>query len=139
MENSAQEVAISIQLLAIIKDESQQHWRACDAAFEAWENILPASEASDIEYSDMSEEHQQLHIRNQNAWNLLHLAQSKLDPTAWDLPQPMVSHTPLYFLSDHHTKTNNFIESAATPGTVPLETSATPVPIKTAATPSSPN
>ena len=50
MENSAVDVHISIHSLASIKDISQEQWRACDAAFEAWENILPDNHANNLDH-----------------------------------------------------------------------------------------
>ena len=101
-----------------------EQWRACNAAFEAWEVILPESDDNDLDHWLRSEEHGQLDTINRNAWNLLHRAQVRLNPKALHLPQTKTPYIPLYFLhlnSHCHAKKTmtapfftNAVASAAT-------------------------
>ena len=67
MENCQADVAISINCLASIQETRMEQWRACNAAFEAWEVILPESDDNDLDHWLRSEEHGQLDTINRNA------------------------------------------------------------------------
>ena len=93
MEDS--EGPISLQCFLRFDTISQEKERACDAAFQAWADLLTSNEENDIEYAAEAEEHEKLGMRNGKAY--LSLCVSKtMDPEPLSLPK--FKFTSLYFL-----------------------------------------
>ena len=75
----------------------QEQERACDAAFQAWEDIFPSNDLNDIEHAAEAKEHEQLGLRSLNAW--LSLMTLKEDPEPQLPPHyKQEPYTSFYFL-----------------------------------------